>query len=195
MNIRHSRKSALGAAVLGAAFALTACNTPSQTVTRAAATVSGNLSDGEILHVLQVVNEAEIRQAELVARNTNSDELRSTAQQIIEDHTRNNDRIRELSAEGGFQLDESPLSRGIAMQASSVHNSLADLRGQDLNCQFLENQVNQHQIVLETVRNDLLPDASDRRIAQLLADAEPSFEHHLHTARETQNELNCGGAR
>lgn len=167
---------------------LAACSLPNTTATKATAKASGSFSDGEILRVLKTLNEAEIAQAELVSQRSNNQQLQDEAERIIEDHKENNERIESL-VQSGIELERSPLSRGLRLQTEEITEELAELRGTEFDCTYLEKQIEQHQLALDTVRSELLPDAENSQVRRLLSETAPALQHHLQSAQETRNNL------
>lgn len=189
MNIRHTFSHLQPVFLTGLlTLVLSACSLPNSTATKAAAKASGSFSDGEILHVLQTLNEGEIAQAELVMKKSNNQELKDAAKTIIEDHRKNNERIHSL-ARTGIELEKSPLSRGLNLQTDEITEELSELSGTEFDCAYLEKQIEQHQLALDTVRSELLPDAEDSQVRSLLSNTAPALQHHLESAQETRQNL------
>src|SRR5690606_35877498 len=122
----------------------------------AAAAVSGDLSDGEILRVMEVLNTGAIGQAELAMEKSSNGEVQDTAEMIVREHSSNNERIQSISQSANLQLEESPLSRGLSLQANQITDELQELSGQAFECTYLEKQIELHALALETVQNDLV---------------------------------------
>lgn len=170
------------------ALGLSACSLPNSTATKTAAKASGSFSDGEILQVLQTLNEGEIAQAQLATQKSNNREIQETAEHIIRDHTQNNQRIQSM-AQSGMKLEKSPLSRGLELQTEEIREDLAELSGTEFECTYLEKQIEQHQLALDTVRSELLPDAESPQVRRLLTNTAPGLQQHLQSAQETRNSI------
>lgn len=175
-----------GVLLLGAlGVGVTACNMPNQPMTTAAAEASEPMSDGEILHVLHVINQGEIKQAGLALEKSDDPQVLETARMIIKDHTASNERIAAVAEATGTSLEESPLSRGVQAQASKIQDGLADLSGPEFDRAYLQQQVELHEVALETVRSHLLPNATEPQVRQLLTASEPRLEQHRQQAEES----------
>lgn len=171
-----------------AMLTLSACSSPSAPVTKTAATLSGSLSDGEILQVLRNLNNGEILQAEMAMQRSTNRAVQDTAELIRRDHMQANDRIDNI-ARSGIELDKSPLSRGLDRQVNNVYEELVELSGTEFDCRYLQKQVEQHELALETVRSDLQPDAEDQQVKDLLSTAESGLQRHLEQARSAREEV------
>lgn len=172
----------------GMALGMVGCSLPNATVTDAAAEISDPFSSGEILQVLHVINNGEIQQAELALQQSFQPEVRDTAQVILRDHTNANERINSI-AQPGIELKDTTLSNGVQMQAEEIREELTELSGSEFDCTYLQKQVELHRIALDTVRNDLRPDAEDPQVQEILDDAEPGLEEHLQRAQEARQSL------
>lgn len=171
----------IGALGLGA----TACSMPNQPMTTAAAEASEPMGSGEILQVLHTINDGEIKQAQLALQKSDDPQVQSTARMIIEDHSASNERITALTDTTGANLKPSPLSQGIQKQASKIEDELTGLSGAEFDRTYLQKQVELHEVALDTVRTELLPNARDPRVRRLLSETTPKLERHQQEAEES----------
>lgn len=174
---------------LAAAMSATAMvDAQERTATGAAATESNKvgkaagsgtaMEDGQILQVLRTINNAEIDQAKHLMDESENPEVKVVAQAIINDHDESNDQINEL-LDGPLDLDDSPLNETLQEQTENTQDMLAELEGAQLDCQYLQKQVEQHQITLDTIENDLAPDAQSAGVKSFLAEEAPRIESHM----------------
>ncbi|MEX1032801.1 MAG: DUF4142 domain-containing protein [Cellvibrionaceae bacterium] len=161
-----------------------ACSMPSKPMIETAAEASKPFSSGEILQVLQTLNEAEIEQARLAEQRSQTEEVREAAELIIDHHTSAVERIDNIARDHGIALEESPLSRGLESQSSEIRQELAALSGSEFDCVYLQKQVEQHRLALDTVHTDLLPDAELRPIRETLGEMAPQLEQHQRASRQ-----------
>lgn len=167
---------------------LSGCSFPNKTATTTAAMVSGTFSSGETLEVLRALNNGEIAQAELAKDKTDNDDVESVAEAIIDDHKAVNERVGEL-VDKGIEPEKSPLSRGLAKQAQEIQEDLAPLAGAEFDCAYLNKQVAQHQLALETLRSQVQPDANDPKIEDLLEDVIATLEQHREDAAQARKDV------
>lgn len=168
------------------AVGTTACSLPNQTATKAAAIASKPFSSGEILHVLHTLNNAEIAQSELAMSRSGSDEVRRTAQLLVRDHTASNRRLETLTQALGVQMDQSPLSKGMQLQANEIKENLSKLSGPNFDCVYLRKQVEQHQLAVDTINSQLLPAAQHPQIKELLTTASAHLQQHRQVAQNSR---------
>jgi putative membrane protein len=139
-------------------------------------------TDGQILQIVRSLNNAEIKQAEYVIDESNNAEVKSVAQSIINDHEQSNEKIDEL-VDGALSLDDSPLNETLATQAEATFEMLDELEGSQLDCRYLQAQIDQHELAIDTAKNDLLPDAQNAGVKAFLTESAPKLEHHLMSAQ------------
>jgi predicted outer membrane protein len=140
-------------------------------------------TDGQILQIVRSLNDAEIKQAKFVMDESDNTELKVVAQSIINDHEDSNEKIDDL-VEGDLSLDDSPLNDTLSEQAEATFEMLDELEGSQLDCQYLQAQVEQHELVIDTAKNDLLPDAKSPAVQAFLTESAPKLEHHLMSAKD-----------
>jgi putative membrane protein len=165
---------------------LSACTAPSAPVTKAAAAMSKPFSSGEILQVMQTINNGELKQAELVFQQPTPAEVQKMATLVIKDHTASNQRIAAMVKASGIKLEESPLSRGLQMQMNKTTEALAKLKDTAFDCAYLQKQIEQHALALDTVQKQLLPGAENPQIKEFLATAATSLASHHQAAQKSR---------
>jgi predicted outer membrane protein len=151
-------------------------------------------TDGQILQVVRSLNNAEIDQAKHVMDESENAEVKVIAQSIINDHDQSNDQIDGL-LDGALDLDDSPLNETLQDQTEETQDMLAKLEGAQLDCQYLQKQVAQHQLALDTIKNDLMPDAQSAGVKAFLTESAPKLESHMQEAQEAIRSLSgCSSA-
>jgi putative membrane protein len=151
-------------------------------------------TDGQILQVVRTLNNAEIDQAKHVMDESENPEVKVFAQAIINDHDASNDQINDL-LDGALDLDDSPLNETLQEQTEDTKDMLAKLEGAQLDCQYLQKQIAQHQVALDTIKNDLTPDAQSAEVKQFLTASAPKLESHLQEAQEAVRGLDGCSSR
>ncbi|QDG54545.1 DUF4142 domain-containing protein [Persicimonas caeni] len=147
------------------------------------------MDSGQILYVLQTVNDAEISQARMAMRRSQNPEIQTTAEMIIADHQALNQRIQDVAEQTDAQMSESQLSRDISNKVSQVEQRLEGLSGEEFDREFMRSQVELHDIALSTAQNELMPAAQDAQVQQVLSDASTRFEQHLTLARQGYQQM------
>jgi putative membrane protein len=139
-------------------------------------------TDGQILQIVRTLNNAEIDQAKHVLDESDNAEVKAVAQAIINDHDDSNEKINEL-LDGPLDLDDSPLNGTLQDQTEKTLDMLTKLEDATLDCQYLQTQIEEHEMALATVKNDLVPSAQDADVKAFLTASTPTLEAHMHHAQ------------
>lgn len=113
------------------------------------------------------------------------------AKLIIQVHKASNECIGRIVQTTNVKPDESFLSTGLRTQDKEIAENIANLSGQEFHCTYLQKQIEQHELVLRTVREQLITSTSQHQVQELLTIAEPKLEAHLKTAKGHRAHLQC----
>lgn len=157
------------------------------------ATVSGSdspdpaspLSDQQIAAVTDGVNTAEIEQAQLAQTKSTDEKVKLFASMMIEHHGQAKRKQTTL----GIAKVESPLSLKLAAKAHTTMVQLKQKSGVEFDRAYLLAQVDGHQEVLETIDNQLLPDAKNPELKAYLEELRPQVAEHLERAKAAKDTL------
>lgn len=141
------------------------------------------LNDGQILQIVRTLNDAEIKQANEAMDESDSDAVKQVAEMIITDHEMSNEQMDEL-LDGDLNLEDSPLNDTLMTQAETTHELLQDLSDTRYDCAYLQQQVTQHEMAIDTAETQLVPNATNADVAQFLTAMGPKLEHHLEMAQQ-----------
>ncbi|HEY0963599.1 MAG TPA: DUF4142 domain-containing protein [Pseudomonadales bacterium] len=148
----------------------------------------GMLNDGQILQVVRTLNDGELKQAEEALGEGESDAVKQVAEMIKTDHEAANEQMDEL-LDGPLNLEDSPLSETLGKQAEETHELLQDLSGAEYDCNYLQQQVAQHEAAIDTAKTQLEPNAQDADVKAFLAAMGPKLEHHMQMAKDAMGQV------
>jgi len=140
------------------------------------------LSDGQILGVVDTANTSEIDQANVAITKAEADSVKEFAQMMIKDHTAAKERDRALAA--GIGISVSALSAGIQKESNETMTLLMTVQPSNFDRTYMQTQVRAHQKVLRTL-DELVPQAASPQLKTLLTDMRATVERHLTTAEAT----------
>lgn len=81
------------------------------------------------------------------------------------------------------------------VQAEQIRENIEELSGTAFDCAYLDAQIEQHELAINTIRTELEPDATEQNISAILADTIPALEGHLTAVREARTSMNrCPGS-
>lgn len=148
-------------------------------------------TQGQLIHILQVINQREIAEAELALNSTEHDDVKAYAQQLITDHESSSRRIEEL-ARSGVQPESGELAEQLALQSAERMEEMSARTDDHLDCVFLSNQVAQHEMGIQLLSHELQPEAEDENVQEFLDLSLANFERHLTTAQALFDSSICG---
>ena len=148
-----------------------------------AQTADQQLSDGEILGVIKMANEAEVVTSQLAVQKATAPEVREFAQQMIDEHGEADLKVDQTAA-AAEPASESEKASTIADEAKRKIESLNGQTGAAFDRAYLESQVKMHQDVLATIQDELLPDAESAEVRQLLETLRGDVQQHLAKAEQ-----------
>jgi predicted outer membrane protein len=161
--------------------------------------LNADFTDGEIAHVLFVLNAGELREARAVADRLVTDETRAFAKRMMREHTDAVQMLRVLV--DARKIDMAPNALSAQLDAAS-RNAVADLDDVmpsglndvgfvNLDTAYLQDQMTSHEEALAVIDNQLLPSARDPALVSFLFDARSMVLEHL----QEVNELLHGAGR
>jgi putative membrane protein len=145
------------------------------------------LTDGQIIGVLSVMNNAEIQAASLALARSQNMQVKSFASKVIEDQTISN---REIAALGKTS-EESETSRMLLADSRSELDRLGRDYGRAFDTAYLTQQAEADRRALETIERKLAPSAADPNITTLLVRIRSRIAEHLDVVRRLQSSLNA----
>lgn len=148
-------------------------------------------TQGQLIHVMQVINESEIAEAELALNHTEHEDVQGYAQQLLNDHESSNRRIEELER-SGITLESGELAEQLAMQSSERMQEMSARDDAHLDCVFLSSQVAQHETGIELLSHQLQPGVEDENVQEFLDLSLADFERHLAAAKALLEGSICG---
>src|SRR5690606_22687813 len=146
---------------------------------------SMNLNDPQIAQVIANVHRSEIEQARLAQQRASSPEVRQFAAMMIEQHT------QAQQQESALNLGEerSPLAQQLEARSQATLQALTSMQGEAFDRAYLEAQVVAHQQALDTIQNELRPNAQNPELQVHLQQLQPKVAQHLEHARQAQQSL------
>jgi putative membrane protein len=141
-------------------------------------------SDAEIAGIVTTANQGEVDQANVALTRASSSDVRDFAQMMVRDHS-----AALTSAQGVFSgqnispadTDTSNTLRSGSQQTISALNTYT---GSAFDRAYMQAQVDQHQWLLRTIDNSLIPSARSTAVRDLLLTQRGAVSSHLDRARQ-----------
>jgi putative membrane protein len=157
----------------------------SAAVNTSGATTGGALTDANIVALLTTANEGEIKEGQLAASKATNPKVKSFAKQMVTDHTANNKQVQALSIQPAENADVAELKS----ESESESRDVGQKTGKAFDAAYIDAQVKDHEKVLDTINNKLLPNAQDPKLKTLLTATRQKVSQHLDKAKAIQSSL------
>lgn len=148
-----------------------------------------NLSDGQIVQVVQTANNADIAGGRLAESKAVHPDVRKFAREMVKDHSAANSDVMAVAKKNALSASNSDISGSLRRIADTDSARLKGLSGADFDKQYMEHEVSFHQDVLKTIDQTLIPNAKNEELKNLIMKIRPTIQGHLDEAKSIQAKL------
>jgi putative membrane protein len=141
--------------------------------------------DTRMLSILDAVNAAEVRVANMAATQAKRADVKEFALMLVRDHEQGQAKVRDLAR----KLNATPYPLDTTMAVKRVMDEgtrLMGVTGDDFDSQWLDHQVAMHQAMIAAVDGEY-PAAGQPEIRALVDQMKPTMEMHLKRAKELRD--------
>ncbi len=143
------------------------------------------LTDSQIAQITDDANSAEIEQAKLAESKAKDPRVKKFAERMVKHHGEAKDKQAKLN----LKTDSSASARKLENDAKTTLSSLKATPDASFDRDYIAAQITEHQAVLDTINNQLLPNVKSADLKSYLNDIKPTVEMHLKSAQEIQHKL------
>jgi len=143
------------------------------------------LNDAQIARITQDANDAEVKQGKLARDKAKDPRVKQFAERMVKHHTEAMDKQAKLK----LDTSASDVSRKMEQDAESTLSTLKSTSDANFDAQYIADQIKEHQQVLDSIDQQLLPSAKSDPLKSYLKEIRPTVEAHLKSARELQPNL------
>jgi putative membrane protein len=167
--------------------------TPPIADTPAPAPAVAPLSDDAILQVTHTANLGEIEQATLALAKARDSRVKQLATMMLKEHTAADAKGMTLVKSAHLNPLKSEVSTSLESDAQAATSALkSQSAGADFDKAYVDTQVKEHQAVLDTIDQKLIPAANNADLRSYLGDVRPKIAKHLEHALELQKQMAKG---
>ena len=151
---------------------------------------AATLSDDEIVSIAAVANINEINAGKLAMANAYKDKVKAFAELMVKDHRKLDEQMGKLAVRQKLNPTPTETSEALKARGSEVMEDLKIApKGPIFDKEYMSSQVIAHEEVLEIYNNQLIPNARNPQLKNLLQQAARSIESHLQRARQLHEEV------
>lgn len=144
---------------------------------------SPKLSDADIANIGVTANQIDINYATLAKKNSTNAEVVKFANLMSTDHKAIIDQAVALVTKLGVTPTDNDVSKSLMKGAEAKIAEMSKLKGDAFNKAYLENEVAYHKAVISTVKETLIPGASNKELKDFLTSLVAPLENHLEHAQ------------
>jgi putative membrane protein len=171
------------------AFAQQPATTPANPAQTKAAPHAAASPDAHFVQHVSVDNLAEVQLGQLAATKASSDQVKSFAQRMVDDHNKANDELKSIVASKSITLPTEPDAKHKA-----VHDRLSKLSGAAFDRAYMQEMVNGHRGAVTEFRTEAKT-GKDAEIKAWASKTLPTIEEHLKMAQETSRPVGTSGTK
>jgi putative membrane protein len=148
-----------------------------------------DFTDPQIMKVLTVTNEGEVKMGKLAKDKTKNPEVKKFAEHMIKDHERNKEETMKLADKMKATPEDNELSKTVKKDGDLSMNMVQKLEGKDFDKAYINDQVLGHQQVLENLDKKLIPNVENSDLKAHLEKTRKAVKMHLDHGMELQKTM------
>lgn len=187
MNMKNMIKCAAVSGVLGFAASQTMAmdqqsTSESKNQSKAMQNAHQNLTESQVIKVVSTANNGEIKQARTVLPKLKTEEARRYAQMMINEHSANEKKGQTLASSLKLTPQVSGISTSLQKDSDNVVRKLSNSSTPDKD--YMSSQVDVHRKVLNTIEKQLIPNAKNTELKNMLTQTRTAVAKHLKMAED-----------
>lgn len=160
----------------------------------AGSAAAATLTDPQIAAIVVAANQVDIDAGNLAVKKTKNAEVKKFAELMIKDHTAVNKSAVDLVTKLKVTPEETDASKGLTSGGADARAKLDKLEGAEFDKAYVDNEVAYHEAVINVLKTQLIPSATNADLKAALTGVAPAFDAHLAHAKQVQESLAKGGS-
>jgi len=144
-------------------------------------------NDREISAILMEANDADISSSKIALKRSKNSEVKAFADEMIKDHVQANHDLQRAMEKANITTIKSNKSADIKTTKKDTRKNLKSLMGIDFDKAYAENEVVVHTQILNSLDQDLIPNAKSPNLKDYLSKTRTSISAHLEHAKHLQS--------
>jgi len=151
-------------------------------------TTSANLSgpDADFVNKAAQGGMAEVELGKMVSEKAQNQAVKDFAQRMVDDHTKANDRLKQLASQKGITLPTDLDSKD-----KSFEDNLSSASGSKFDKMYMDHMVQDHKADISDFKSEA-DKAADPDVKNFAQQTLPTLEEHLQQAQATDKQLKGG---
>lgn len=158
------------------------------------AAAAPTLTDPQIAAIVVAANQVDIDAGQLALSRSKNAEVKKFAERMITDHGAVIKAATDLVTKLGVTPEQSDMGNDLVAGGADARAQLAKLEGDAFDRAYVDNEVAYHEAVIDALKSQLIPSASNEELKKTLVGVQPAFDAHLAHARQVQAALAGDGS-
>ncbi|KYG60347.1 hypothetical protein AZI85_12800 [Bdellovibrio bacteriovorus] len=146
-------------------------------------------TDGEIMEIMKVANEAEIDAGDMAEDKAKNSEVKDFAKHMMEEHKKNKKEGKSVSKDAKIKMKSSAKSKELEKDAKNKLSGLKKMKDENFDKTYITQQIEMHQALLTELDSSLIPSAQDPKLKTFLEETKTHVQEHLTKAQEIQQKM------
>jgi putative membrane protein len=156
---------------------------------------AANLTDAEIAGIVVAANEVDIEAGTLAKTKATNEQVKAYAHRMVGEHTDVNESAKKLVTKLGLKPETTMISTGLRAEGKVNMAEFNLLSGNAFDRSYIDEEIELHKKVIETVDKQLLPSVKNQELKEMLVGVRPSLVSHLEHAQKIKESLAKGASR
>lgn len=139
--------------------------------------------NSEAIAILTVVNDHEVKAAEMALAKNPSAAVAEYARMLKDEHSSNQEKTRSIAEAGGIAQKGTPAVDALKAKSMDMRQELSALQDEAFESAFIKAMVQDHVEVLAKIDGELLPKATDSEVLRHLHETRTHIAMHLEMAK------------
>jgi putative membrane protein len=151
--------------------------------------IAESLRDGQIIKIADLANSGEVEQAQLAQMKATDPQVKQFAAMMIKDHSKAKQQGAQLAKKAGLTEEDSGQAATLQTKAEQTLATLKVVDATSFDKAYMNAQVEQHQMVLDTLTKTLIPSATNPQLKAELEATRNMVQRHLGHAQQIHQSL------
>ncbi len=147
------------------------------------------LTDPEIASIAVTANQIDVNYGKIALQKSTNAEIRKFATTMIKDHESIIKQAVALATKLGVTPKDNPTTQSLLKGERELEKKFKSLKGSEFDKAYIENEVNYHEEVINTVKTTLIPQSKNEELKGLLTKVSPLLNHHYEMAKLAKDKL------
>jgi putative membrane protein len=148
------------------------------------------LDDQQISAIVNEANDADIEISKEAKKKSNNPEVKFFAEKMMNAHQESNHALQKVMEKANIKTKKNSKSADIKTTKRDTKNNLKNLHGVEFDKAFMHNEVQTHASTLDTLDQELIPNALSPNLKDFLEQTRRTVAEHLDHAKQLDSKVN-----